>query len=119
VRDRALEPDAALVLVDARAAERYRGEVEPVDPVAGHIPGAANLPFATLTEGGRFRPRDDLQDRLTAAGVTPGADVVAYCGSGVSATVLIAAAHAAGIDGVRLYPGSWSEWCRQGLPPET
>ena len=70
-------------------------------------------------EGGRFRPRDELQAHLTRAGATPGADVVAYCGSGVSATVLIAAAEAAGIDGVRLYPGSWSEWCRLGLPVAT
>jgi len=116
LRERALAGDDALVLVDARAAERYRGEVEPVDPVAGHIPGAANLPFASLMEDGRFRSRDDLQDRLTAAGVTPGADVVAYCGSGVTAAVLIAAAEAAGTPGVRLYAGSWSEWCRQGLP---
>jgi len=117
VRERALAGDPALVLVDARAPERYRGEHEPVDPVAGHIPGAANLPFGSLADAGRFRSPDELQELLTAAGVVPGADVVAYCGSGVSATVLIAAAHVAGIDGVRLYPGSWSEWCRQGLPP--
>jgi thiosulfate/3-mercaptopyruvate sulfurtransferase len=117
VRERALGGDPDLVLVDARAPERYRGDVEPVDPVAGHIPGAANLPFADLLEDGRFRSRDELQERLTAAGVKPGADVVAYCGSGVTASVLIAAAEAAGVDGTRLYAGSWSEWCRQGLPP--
>lgn len=117
VRERALGGDPALVLVDARTPERYRGETEPVDPVAGHIPGAANVPFASLLDDGRFRSPDDVQEQLTAAGVRPGADVVAYCGSGVSATVLIAAANAAGIDGVRLYAGSWSEWCRQGLPP--
>ncbi len=119
VRDRALGGDESLVLVDARTAERYRGDTEPIDPVAGHIPGAGNLPFGSLLDdGGGFRPRDELQERLTRAGVTPGADVVAYCGSGVSASVLIAAAEAAGIDGVRLYPGSWSEWCRHGLPHE-
>jgi thiosulfate/3-mercaptopyruvate sulfurtransferase len=117
VRERALAGDAALVLVDARAPERYRGEVEPVDPVAGHIPGAANVPFADMVEDGRFRGRDELQERFSAAGVKPGADVVAYCGSGVTASVLIAAAEAAGVDGIRLYAGSWSEWCRQGLPP--
>jgi thiosulfate/3-mercaptopyruvate sulfurtransferase len=117
VRERALAGDAALVLVDARAPERYRGEAEPVDPVAGHIPAAANVPFADLLEDGRFRSRDELQERLSAAGVVPGADIVAYCGSGVTASVLIAAAEAAGVDGTRLYPGSWSEWCRQGLPP--
>jgi thiosulfate/3-mercaptopyruvate sulfurtransferase len=118
VRERALAGDASLVLVDARAAERYRGDTEPIDPVAGHIPGAGNVPFGSLLDDrGGFRSRDELQERLTAAGITPGADAVAYCGSGVSAAVLIAAAEAAGIDGVRLYPGSWSEWCRQGLPP--
>ena len=117
VRDRALRGDPGLVLVDARAPERFRGEVEPIDPVAGHIPGASNLPFGALVDGGRFRGRDALQEQLTAAGVTPGADVVAYCGSGITASVLIAAAEAAGVDGIRLYPGSWSEWCRQGLPP--
>lgn len=116
VRERALAGDSALVLVDARAPERFRGEVEPVDPVAGHIPGAVNVPCDALVDNGRFRGRDELQERLTAAGVTPGADVVAYCGSGVTASVLIAAAEAAGVDGIRLYAGSWSQWCRQGLP---
>jgi thiosulfate/3-mercaptopyruvate sulfurtransferase len=116
VRERVLAGDPSLVLVDARAPERYRGQVEPVDPVAGHIPGAANLPFDALVDQGRFRGRDDLQEHLTAAGITPGADVVAYCGSGVTASVLIAAAEAAGVESIRLYPGSWSEWCRQGLP---
>jgi thiosulfate/3-mercaptopyruvate sulfurtransferase len=117
VRERALARDGSLTLVDVRASERYRGEVEPIDPVAGHIPGAANLPFASLAPGGRFLPAGELRDRLAAAGVRPGADAVAYCGSGITATVLIAAATAAGIDGVRLYPGAWSEWSRAGLPP--
>ena len=103
-------------LLDARVEPRYRGEVEPVDPVAGHIPGAANLPFGSLADGGRFLARDELQERLTAAGATQGADVVAYCGSGVTAAVVVAAAEAAGISGMRVYAGSWSEWCRTGLP---
>jgi thiosulfate/3-mercaptopyruvate sulfurtransferase len=119
LRERVQGGDRALVLVDARAPARFRGDEEPVDPVAGHIPGAANAPSTTLHESGRFLARDDLQERLTAAGATRGADVVAYCGSGVSAAVLVAAAEAAGIEGVRLYPGSWSEWCRLGLPSET
>ena len=119
VRERTAAGDGSLVLIDARAAERFRGDHEPVDPVAGHIPGAANLPSGSLTDRGRFLPRDDLQQRLTDVGAGPGADVVAYCGSGVSATVLVAAAEAAGIEGIRLYPGSWSEWCRAGLPAET
>jgi thiosulfate/3-mercaptopyruvate sulfurtransferase len=112
VRERALGGDASLALVDARSPERYRGEAEPIDPVAGHIRGAVNVPFATLVADGRFRPAGELRELLGAAGIRPGADAVAYCGSGVSATVVIAAAAAAGIDDVRLYPGSWSEWCR-------
>ena len=116
--DEIADPGRPLVLVDARAPERYRGEHEPIDPVAGHIPRAVNLPFATLAPGGRFASPAQLRDQLAAAGVQPGADVIAYCGSGVSATVVVAAAAAAGVDGVRLYPGSWSEWCGLGLVPE-
>ena len=106
------------MIVDGRAAERYRGEHEPIDPVAGHIPGAANVPFAELAPGGRFLAPGELSERLGVAGVVPGADVVAYCGSGVSATVVVAAAAVAGMENVRLYPGSWSEWCNLGLAPE-
>jgi thiosulfate/3-mercaptopyruvate sulfurtransferase len=92
-------------LIDARAAERYRGEVEPIDPVAGHIPGAENVPFATLMNAGRFAAPADLR-----AAIGPTGDAIAYCGSGISACVLIAAAAAAGEPLPRLYPGSWSEW---------
>ena len=118
VRERAPAGDRSLVLIDARAPERYAGHHEPVDPVAGHIPAAVNLPFAALQGGGRYLAPEALRERLGAAGVAPGSEAVAYCGSGVSATVLIAAAEHAGIGGVRLYPGSWSEWCRAGLPAE-
>jgi thiosulfate/3-mercaptopyruvate sulfurtransferase len=106
------------VLVDARAPERYRGEVEPIDPVAGHIPGAVNLPFAALAPDGRFLPPEELRSRFEAAGVTSGDEAVAYCGSGVTACVLVLAAEVAGIGPARLYPGSWSEWSRRGLPVE-
>ena len=109
---------AGRALLDARAPERYRGEVEPVDPVAGHIPGAVNVPFAELAPGGRFLPPAELRARLEAAGVRSGGDAVAYCGSGVTAAVLVLAAEVAGIGPVRLYPGSWSEWCARGLPVE-
>jgi thiosulfate/3-mercaptopyruvate sulfurtransferase len=94
-------------LIDARARERYRGDVEPIDPIAGHIPGADNVPFATLMRAGRFAPPEELNKALGDTG-----DAVAYCGSGISACVLIAAAAHAGGPLPRLYPGSWSEWSR-------
>ena len=106
------------LLLDARATERYRGEVEPIDPVAGHIPGAANLPFAEVAPGGRFLPPDELRARFEAVGAAPGRELVAYCGSGVSACVLLLAAELAGLEPGRLYPGSWSEWSGRGLPVE-
>ncbi len=109
---------AAAVLLDARAPERFRGETEPLDPVAGHIPGAANLPFAELAPGGRFLDAPELRRRLEAAGASPGADVAAYCGSGVTACTIVLAAEVAGTGPVRLYPGSWSEWSRAGRPAE-
>jgi thiosulfate/3-mercaptopyruvate sulfurtransferase len=109
---------ARQVLVDARAPERYRGEVEPIDPVAGHIPGAVSLPFAELVPGGRFLPPEQLRARFEAAGAASGREVVAYCGSGVTACVLVLAAEVAGLRGARLYPGSWSEWSGRGLPVE-
>ena len=78
--------------------------------MAGHIPGAANLPFAELAPGGRFLTPDELRARFEAAGAAPGRELVAYCGSGVTACVLLLAAELAGLEGARLYPGSWSEW---------
>ena len=107
------------LLLDARAPERFRGEREPIDPVAGHIPGAANLPFAELAPGGRLLPPEDLRARFEAAGAGPGAEPVAYCGSGVTAAVLVLAAEVAGLGPARLYPGSWSEWSGRGLPVAT
>lgn len=106
------------VLLDARVPERYRGEVEPIDPVAGRIPGALNIPFGELAPEGRFLPPDELRARFEAAGVHAGNEAVAYCGSGVTASVLVLAAEVAGIGETRLYPGSWSEWCARGLPVE-
>jgi thiosulfate/3-mercaptopyruvate sulfurtransferase len=103
-------------LLDARAPERFRGEVEPFDPVAGHIPGALNVPFAEVAPGGRFPAPDELRARLAAAA---GGDAVAYCGSGITASILVLAAEAAGLPAPRLYPGSWSEWSARGAPAET
>ena len=96
------------LLVDARAPERFRGDVEPVDPVAGHVPGAVNVPTeANLDGDGRFRPAEELR-ALYAAGDRP---VAAYCGSGVTAAHDVLALAVAGVE-ARLYPGSWSEWVR-------
>ena len=116
---RAGELAAAGGLVDARAAARYRGEVEPIDPVAGHIPGAASLPLTTLVDdAGAFRPVGELRERFAAAGIRPGDTAAAYCGSGVTACHLVLGGAVAGID-LALYPGSWSQWCAVGAPVET
>jgi thiosulfate/3-mercaptopyruvate sulfurtransferase len=99
-------------LVDARAPERYRGEVEPIDRVPGHIPGAINDHFMqNVDEQGMFRSPDALRTRLTAtlAGARPD-EAVFYCGSGVTACHSLLALELAGLPGARLYPGSWSEW---------
>ena len=99
------------VVIDARAPERYRGEVEPVDPRAGHVPGAVNLPYAgNLDEERRFRPAEELRERFSAAGVTADGETIVYCGSGVTATHDLLALEAAGFTRARLFPGSWSQW---------
>jgi thiosulfate/3-mercaptopyruvate sulfurtransferase len=98
------------VLIDVRAAERFRGEHEPIDPVAGHIPGAVNAPLTGNTdELGRFLPPDVLRRRFTELGVSGAVPVAAYCGSGVTACQTILALRLAGLDAA-LYPGSWSGW---------
>lgn len=104
-------------LVDARAPERYRGEVEPIDPVAGHIPGARNLPaLSLLTADNTFLSPLELRDRFATVGVRPGEPVGVYCGSGVVATQEIFAMALAGIDAA-LYAGSWSEWITDPARP--
>jgi thiosulfate/3-mercaptopyruvate sulfurtransferase len=98
------------VLVDARAPERYRGDTEPVDRVAGHIPGAVNVPTTTnLRADGTFRSSQEIRAQYAAAGVTGQEEVAAYCGSGVTATHDVLALELAGIPAA-LYPGSWSGW---------
>jgi thiosulfate/3-mercaptopyruvate sulfurtransferase len=105
------EVGGAPLVLDARAPERYRGEVEPIDPQAGHVPGARNVPFAGNTgPDGCFLPIEELRARYEAAGVRPGADVVAYCGSGVTACHTLLALEHAGLGPGRLYAGSWSQW---------
>jgi len=110
------------VLLDARAAERYRGEVEPVDPRAGHIPGARNAPFVEhVGPDGRWRTAEQLRERFTALGVEPDGPVGAYCGSGVSACAVVLALEVAGLTTAdrpaALYPGSWSEWSSDPARP--
>jgi thiosulfate/3-mercaptopyruvate sulfurtransferase len=98
------------VLLDARAAERFRGEIEPIDPVAGHIPGARNRPAnENLEPDGRFRSADDLRTEFEHLGVREGVEVAAYCGSGVVAAEEVLALELAGFRAA-LYAGSWSEW---------
>ena len=97
--------EPGLVVVDARAPERYRGEVEPIDPVAGRIPGAVNWPFVESSE--------------IPAVVRDAEEIVVYCGSGITACVDLLALAQAGRPDAKLYPGSWSDWCGRGLPSES
>lgn len=105
--------------VDARAPERFRGEVEPLDPHAGHIPGARNVPCSSFIDGQTHQMLSPEQIRLrfAAAGVEEENRMIASCGSGVTACHLILAAEIAGLPIPVLYPGSWSEWCRDATLP--
>jgi thiosulfate/3-mercaptopyruvate sulfurtransferase len=107
-------PDA-FTLVDVRAAERYSGDSEPIDPVAGHIPGAVNLPATTnLRPDGRFLPPTEIARLYAVAVGSEGA--VLYCGSGVTATQSLLAMESAGLTAA-IYPGSWSDWIRDSNRP--
>jgi len=109
---------AGTLLLDARAGERYRGEIEPVDPIAGHIPGARSAPAGdNLDAEQRFRSPEELRRRFEALGAGADRDVVVYCGSGVSACHDLLAMEVAGLAGARLYPGSWSEWTAHADAP--
>jgi thiosulfate/3-mercaptopyruvate sulfurtransferase len=125
------EPDRARILdfddvcrldgvtvLDARAGERYRGEKEPVDPKAGHIPGALSAPWMdNLGPDGRFKSPAELRQRFAALGADDG--VVVYCGSGVNATHHLLAMDVAGLRHGRLYAGSWSDWSQRDAPVAT
>ena len=103
-----------VTVVDARAAERYRGETEPIDSRAGHIPGAINRPhLENLDASGLHRPPEELAERFAGVGSSP----VVYCGSGVTACHDLLAMAVAGVEDARLYPGSWSEWSSDPTRP--
>lgn len=109
-----------VTLIDARAPERYRGETEPIDSAAGHIPTAINLPSGgNLGDDGRFLESDALRERYVGAGIDDAAATVVYCGSGVTACHDILAMEVAGLGTATLYPGSWSDWASAGMPVAT
>jgi thiosulfate/3-mercaptopyruvate sulfurtransferase len=111
--------DPQRLLVDARAPERFAGAVEPIDPVAGHVPGAVNHPFALNLGGdGRFLAPEELRRRwLARLGGRASNDVIAMCGSGVTACHNLLALEVAGLPGAKLYAGSWSEWIQESARP--
>jgi len=113
--------DAAWKLIDVRSQPRHRGETEPIDPVAGHIPGADNIFFGeNLAADGSFLSAEALADKYSSylGDVSP-SQLVVSCGSGVTACHTLLALDVAGLDGARLYVGSWSEWCRSNRPKAT
>lgn len=114
-----LKAPAPGCLLDARTAERFRGDEEPIDPVAGHIPGSVNLAYTgNVLSDGCFSPPGALRERfrVAMAGIPP-AETVCLCGSGVTACHNLLAMEVAGLEGARLYPGSWSEWIRDRQRP--
>lgn len=116
VDDARKRPDACVL--DVRAAPRYRGESEPIDPVAGHIPGAKNLPLSENLVDGRFKSPEELRALYTNfLGDLSPEQLIVHCGSGVTACHTLLALERAGLSGAKLYVGSWSEWCRNPARP--
>lgn len=109
------------LVIDVREGFRYRGEKEPIDLIAGHIPGAINIPYIeNMNESGEFLSADALREKyLKALGDTPASNIIVHCGSGVTACHTLLALEEAGISGPALYTGSWSEWSRQDRPIAT
>jgi thiosulfate/3-mercaptopyruvate sulfurtransferase len=105
-------------LYDVRATARYRGETEPVDPVAGHIPGARNAPAAESLQNGRFADGENLRTHFARLGIAPGSDVALYCGSGITAAQQALALEAIGVQ-AHIYPPSWSGWVAEQRPAAT
>jgi len=115
----AIRGDDHYKLVDSREQIRYEGKHEPIDPVAGHIPGAVNLPFANhVGSDGRLASPESIRNQwLSVLGKTPPEQTVVYCGSGVTACFNLLTMEHAGLEGARLYPGSWSEWIADPARP--
>ncbi|MEK7276681.1 MAG: sulfurtransferase [Chloroflexota bacterium] len=113
----AASPDWAII--DSRAAARYRGDEEPLDPIAGHIPGARNYDWQNnFDSGGRLLPADQLRQQMQKIlGGAPPEQAVYYCGSGVTSAFNVLVMEAVGLPGAKLYPGSWSEWCSDPARP--
>src|SRR6478672_872336 len=108
---------SSVVLVDSRESDRYRGDREPIDPIAGHIPGAVNYPWQEVCDAqGYVRPLAEQKNRWT--GLNPAAEIIVYCGSGVTACVNLFSLEMAGMNTAKLYAGSWSDWCSYLLAPE-
>lgn len=113
----AVREDAGWKVLDVRSGPRFRGETEPIDPIAGHIPGAVNLPYTENLEGNVFKPAGALRAQYEALlGGTPVERLIVHCGSGVTACHTLLALELAGLRGASLYVGSWSEWCRNPRP---
>ena len=118
--DEAASADGSFVVLDARQPERFRGETEPIDRRAGHIPGARSLPCReNVDAAGRFLAPEVLRERFAAVGVTGDAEVISYCGSGVTACHNLLALELAGFAPGRLYPGSWSQYSATDRPAAT
>lgn len=112
---KSMQNNSRALILDVRVAERYEGKVEPIDPRAGHVPGAKNAPIAGNLHSDtdfRFLSHDDLRARYDRLGASDADEIAAYCGSGVNAAQAVFALHLAGFDRVKLYEGSWSDWSR-------
>lgn len=105
------------MIIDVRDSERFKGNTEPIDPIAGHIPGAVNIPFMdNLEADGTFRSSSDLRNKYLEAFNQPAEEIMIHCGSGVTACHSLLAMDYAGLPLPKLYVGSWGEWCRNPLP---
>ncbi len=115
-----LRHEPGTLMIDSRLSERYEGRIEPIDPVAGHVPLAVNRPYpgnVRAADDPRFLPAEDLRQQFAALGADRAERVIAYCGSGINACQNLFALHVAGFPDGLLYEGSWSDWCSTGIRP--